>query len=150
MRRLLVIMMVFGLAAGASAQAKIRGQVPQVNRSGSGNGGKQQVIIVTPRSYYNPYYSPFYGYSRWGYSPYGFGYNRFYGMNQASTSVPTELDLEIEKIKSDYGYEISEVRRNKSIPKSERKEKIRDLKHERDIAVLEAKKSYYKNGVERN
>ena len=71
-------------------------------------------------------------------------------MKQASTSVPTELDLEIEKIKSDYGYEISEVRHNKIISKSERKEKIRDLKHERDIAVLEAKKSYYKNGVERN
>ncbi len=149
MRRLLVIMMALGLTTGAMAQAKIRGQVPQVNRNGNSNGGKQRIIVVSPRPYYNSYYSPYYGYNRWGYSPYGFGYNRFYGMNQASVAAPTELDLEIQKIKSDYGYEISEVRRNKDIPKPERKDKIRELKHERDMAVLEAKKAYYK-GVERN
>jgi len=54
------------------------------------------------------------------------------------------LDLDIEKIKSDYGHEISTVKHDKTLSKSERKQAIRDLKHSRESAIIEAKEDYYK------
>ena len=145
MKRILAIMIAVGLALGASAQTKIRGQVPTVNSGG--NGGKQKVIVVAPRPY-NPFYSPYYGYSRWGYDP--FGYNPYYfGWRQDRVSVPTKLDLEIEQIKSDYHHQIATVRHDKSISKSERKQAIRDLKHEREDAIIDAKKDYYEARTDR-
>ncbi|CAN5731905.1 hypothetical protein BH10BAC3_BH10BAC3_41940 [soil metagenome] len=139
MKSLLVIMITAGLTLGASAQTKIRGQVPNIDR----NGGKQKVIIVSPRPYYNRYNTPYYGYRNWGYSPYGYGYNPYFGFGQASVSVPTELDFQIQRIKSDYGHELSDVRHDKSSSKQDRKQKIRDIKHDRENAIIEAKRDYY-------
>ena len=147
MKSLLGIMIAVGLSLGASAQGKIKGQVPTVTRPAT--SGKQ-IIIVSPRPYYSPYYRPYYGYRSWGYSPYGYGFgNPYYGFGQASVSVPTQLDLEIERIKSDYGHELSDVRHDKSISKQERKQKIRDIKHDRENAIIEAKRDYY-NHQDRN
>lgn len=132
----MAILIATTLSVSASAQTKIRGQVP-TTRS---NGGK--VIIVSPRPYYNPYFYRPYGYNAWGYDP--FGYNPYFGFRQDRVSAPTQLDLSIEKIKSDYSHEISSLRHDKSISKSERKHAIRDLKHSRENAIIEAKEDYYK------
>jgi len=80
-----------------------------------------------------PYYgfSPFYGYPPLGY---GYRYNR---------PVPSKLDLQIQEINNDYNHQIWEVRHDKSIKRKERKKQIHELEHDREKAIIQAKKAYY-------
>jgi len=144
MNKLIGLIIASVLALGASAQTKtIRGIIPQTTN------GKSTVIIVRPyRPYYIPYYSPYYGFNRWGYNPYGF--YPYYGFGQANVSAPSRLDLQIEQLRNDYAYEISSVRHDETISKTERKKRIRDLKHERKNAIIEAKRNYYKAGSDKS
>ncbi|MGN6615617.1 MAG: hypothetical protein ACTHJ5_00450 [Ilyomonas sp.] len=101
---------------------------------------KVRVVRVIPAYGYRPFYGYKYGFNSF-YSP--FGYDRFaypYGYYRQS-----ELDLQIEKINNDYQHDISTVRHDKSLTKTERKKEIRDLRHERNNAIIEAKKNYYNN-----
>lgn len=135
MKKIIGLLLAVGITLGLSAQKKtLKGNF------NSTPGGKTKVIVVRP---YTPFYSPFYyGYRSWGY-PYGYGYYPYAGFGP-SENRPTELDLEIEKLKNDYAHQIATVRHDKSIKKSERKQRIRDLKHERENAIIDLKKDYYK------
>jgi hypothetical protein len=123
MKRLFIILLTIGLATGVFAQ---RGHI--------GGGGY----------FYRPHvsigfgvYAPFYPY--YGYGPF-YGYP-YYGYN----ARPSKLMLQIEDIKNDYRDKIWSARQDKSLPRKERREKIHELKQERDHAILEAKRNYYKN-----
>jgi hypothetical protein len=43
----------------------------------------------------------------------------------------------MEDIRNDYQHEISTVRHDKSLTKEERKQKLRNLKHSREDAIIE-------------
>jgi hypothetical protein len=79
--------------------------------------------------YYNPFYYGFYPYS---YPPYWYHYR------------PTKLDLQIEDIKTDYEEKIWSARHDKTLSAKERRKEARELKHERDQAINDAEKNYYK------
>lgn len=127
--------MLFALALilGASAQPKIGGGF----RGGGAHYIRPRVTVIAPYSYARPYYGSGFGYR---YSPF---YDPFYRYQQYQAR-PSRLDLQIEDIKNDYSYQISTVKHDKNIPKDERKQKVRDLKHERDEAVTQAKRDYFK------
>jgi hypothetical protein len=148
MNKLLIIILSLGIAASAAAQPKIGGparQSTRINRGGGYTGGKPNVTVVVPAYPVNPYYGlgyrNFYGPRLglgFGYSPY---YDPFY--YDRYDRRPSQLDLAIDDIKEEYNYKISSVKDDKSLTKDERKQKVRDLKHEREDAIIEAKKSYY-------
>jgi hypothetical protein len=134
MKNILMMILGVGLALGAAAAQ------PKLANGGRlvGGGRPAKVIVVRPsygyypyRLGYNPFYSPFYGYNAFYYSPYTF------------QRTPSKLDLEIEQINNDYHHEIAEARHDETLSKSERKHKIRDLRHERQNSIIDAKKGYY-------
>ena len=127
MKKVLIILFSVGLALGASAQR--HGRTSGVHYS------RPHVVIVGG---YAPFY-PYYGYG------YGFGYNPFFGYPTAYRPYrPSKLDLQTEEIRNDYQDKIWSVRHDKSLSRQERKAKVHELKHERNDAILEAKKVYYK------
>jgi hypothetical protein len=83
------------------------------------------------------YYAPFYYHPFWhGY--YGYpAYNNYYYR-------PTKLDLEIADIKNDYAEKIWSARQDKTLSGKERRQEVRELKHERDRAIINAERNYYK------
>lgn len=126
MKKLIIILFAAFLATGAFAQKGFHGRI---------------VRVIAPRPViafgaYSPFY---YGYSPfWGY-PYGYNNYGYYHR-------PTKLDLQIADIKNDYQQKISAARDDKSISRTERRQAVRDLKHDRDQAIIEAKRDYYKAG----
>jgi len=106
-----------------------------------GHGGGFRVIAPRPvivMGAYSPFYfgmSPYF----WGGYPYGFGPYGYYRYDR-----PTRLDLKIESIRNDYRLKIQSARNDNSITKSERKQNIRDLRHERNQDIITAKEQYYK------
>ena len=129
MKKIMIVVVALGLAMGASAQ-----------RFGHGGGRGGHVYIAPPRVsvgigyslFYNPYYSPFY-------SPY-YGYNNIYSRPYR----PTKLDLQIEDIKNDYQDKIWSAQHDANLTRKERRKVVHQLRSERDQAVLDAKKNYYK------
>lgn len=127
-----------GLTLGATAAT------PKLaSGRGLGGGRPAKVIVVRPvyhsygfyRPYgfgYSPFYSPYYAYNPF-YSP--FGYQRY----------QSKLDLQIEQINNDYHHEIADVRHDKTLSKAERRQKIRDLRHEKANSIIDAKKDYYQS-----
>ena len=88
-------------------------------------------IVYYPRSYYwNPY---FYG-----------GFNYWYDRPVYYYHRPTKLETQVQDIENEYSDRISSVRADDSLTHHERRVKIRELKHERDQAIDDAKKNYYK------
>jgi hypothetical protein len=122
MKKILILLIAAGLTVSASAQKSYY-------RGGSYHANPR---IIVSTGFYSPFF-PYYGY--YGY-PY-FGY----------TERPTRLDLKIEDIQNDYKKKIQAARHDKSIPRKERMENVRLLKHERDQAVIQAKRDYYKPAV---
>jgi len=147
MKKLLVILLSLGLTLGATAQPKIGGGF----RGGSSGGGvhyvRPRVTVIAPVAPIYPYYGFGYGLG-YGYgSRFGFGYSPFndpfYYDRRRTEERPSQLDLQVDDIKSEYSYKIDNVKDDKSLTKDERKQKVRDLKHEKDQAIIDAKKSYY-------
>ncbi|MDQ6812704.1 MAG: hypothetical protein M3040_03030 [Bacteroidota bacterium] len=143
MKKLLVILFSLGVALGAAAQPKIGGF-----RGGSYGGAyvRPRVTVIAPVAPIYPYYGYGYGLG-YGYgSRFGFGYSPFndpfYNQRRVEER-PSQLDLQIEDIKNEYGYKIDNVKDDKSLTKDERKQKVRDLKHEKDKEIIDAKKNYY-------
>ena len=85
-----------------------------------------------------------------GHSHYGYGYNRFYSpfnsypYQSYGYNRPSQLDLDIQDINNDYRDRISSARQDKSLTRQERKEIIRSLKYEREKAIIDARRNYYK------
>lgn len=126
MKTLLIFLVSLSLALGASAQRK---------------GGFHQVyrprVVVVPSvgfGYGMGFGNPYFGYPYYGY-PYG---NPFY----ESRSMPSQLSLDIQSIKSEYQYKIKDARKDKSISHAARRKDIRSLKAERDQAVITAQKDF--------
>jgi hypothetical protein len=137
MKKLVVIIAALGLAFGASAQS---------SKSGPVRGPRPAKKVVIVRSYppFNPYFGfrgGFYGYSPfYGYPPFG---NRF-DNGYRYQNRPTKLDLQVEDIKNDYQDRILSVRLDDDLSRKEKRYKVKDLKNERDRAINDAKKNYYK------
>ena len=100
----------------------------------------------TARVYYHPRvfvglgaYSPFYPWYGIGYAPY-FGYPPYGYPNRAS-----KMELQIEDIRNDYRDKIKSAKSDQRISKQERKEIVKKLKTERDQAIDDLKKNYYKH-----
>ena len=132
MKKLVVILFAFGLASGASAQFHGGGHIAVAPR------------IVAPRVIIGGGYAPFSPYLGYGY---GFGYNPYFGSPYGSSyrsSRPTKLDLQVEDIKNDYKERIWSAKHDSSLARKDRKAKVHELKHERDAAVIDAKRNYYK------
>ena len=112
--------------------------VPKVVNGGKIGGGASKVIVVRPQAYnsygfgYNRFYSPFYAYNPF-YSPFAY----------RQQEQPSKLDLAIEEINNDFRHDIADVRHDKSLAGNERKQKIRDLRHEKENSIIDAKKEYY-------
>lgn len=125
MKKLFIILFSFGLALGASAQ-----------RHGGG-GGVHRVIRphVTVIGGYAPFY-PYYGL--------GYGFSPFYPYPPVYANRPSRLELQIEDIKNDYKDQIWSARHDDSLSRKERKAKVHELKHDRDAAIIDARKNYYK------
>jgi len=129
MKKLLIIGLSLMMAMSVSAQYH-RGYYYARPRVSIGIGG------------YFPMY-PYYGYSPFfAYPPlgYGYGYGNGYGYRN---SRPTSLDLQIQEINNDYNHLIWEARHDKSMKRKERKKRVHELEHERDSAIIQAKKAYY-------
>ncbi|MDP4151589.1 MAG: hypothetical protein Q8927_04955 [Bacteroidota bacterium] len=136
MKKLLVILFSVGLALGASAQ-RGHGAV----HGGGGYVYHPRVVVGVGLGYgYGFGYGP---YSPWGwYGPWGYPYPPYY---YGQGAVPTRLALQISDIKNDYKAQIKSTRHDKTIPRSERRQKIRQLKHDRDQAIINARKDFYYN-----
>ena len=118
-----MIVLAAGLALSASAQK-------YAYRSGFYR--RPHVMIST--GLYSPFY-PYYGYYGYPYYPYGtLGYRE----------RPTRLTMEIEDIHNDYQDKIWSARHDKSLSRQERKKTIHELKHERDQAISDSRRNYYK------
>jgi len=133
MKKLLIIMFSLGLAFGASAQ---RGH-------GIVRGGG---IGYHPRTYVGVGVGLGYGFYPWGYpygwyGPYGPYPSWYYGYG----AMPSRLALQIDDIRNDYSAQIREVRHDKTLARKDRRAKIDQLKHDRDAAVIQARKDYYYN-----
>ena len=148
MNKILMIILALGVTVGASAQPKLGRTARQqaTIRGGGRTNTKSNVTVVVPSYGYNPYfgglgYRNYFGYGLgMGYSPF---YDPYYRYDRREDR-PTQLDLAIEDIKEEFDYKIDSVKDDKTLSKDERKQKIRDLKHQKEDAIIEAKKSYYR------
>lgn len=124
MKKLIAIVLVCGLGYTASAQH---------GRVGSHRGSHSRVSIgIGVGSSYN------YGYNRmpgrFNSYPYrSYNYNR-----------PTGLDLQIQDINNEYKDRIWSVKHDKTLSRQQRKDNLRVLRYEREKAIIEARRNYYK------
>jgi hypothetical protein len=93
-----------------------------------------RVVYYYPRYYPGPYF----------YNPYYLGFNYWYGQPAYYYHHPTKLDKQVQDVENEYSDRISSVRADDSLSHHDRRVKIRELRHERDQAVNDAKKNYYK------
>lgn len=129
MKKLLIMMLAIGLVTGVSAQ-----------RHGGfhGVGGYYSRPIIVPS----------YGGIGLGIG-YGFGYP-FYGFppysyNYGNNARPFKLTQKIDDIKNDYQDRIYSARNDSKLKGKEKRQEVRDLKHERNDAVNNLKSNYYKS-----
>ncbi len=127
-RGMLMIVFSLGITAGVMAQ--------------HGHVG-YSAIRVYPRAYvgvgfgYGPYL-PYYGF----YNPWGYPYPPYYYGHGA---MPSRLSLQIDEIKNDYEARIQDVKADTSLSRKDRRQKINQLKHDRDAAIIQAKRDFYYN-----
>lgn len=141
MKKLIIVWVSLLLATGVSAQRYHGGYY-----RGGGFYARPRVSIGVgigvPAYPYYGYYSPFYAYPPFGYG-FGYGYRSPYGYGYGNSYRPSKLDLQIQEIRNDYDHQIWLVRHDKSIKRKERKKQIHELEHQRDKAIIQAKKDYY-------
>lgn len=126
MKKLIIVILSFVFVSVASAQKVVHG------------GGYYRPHTVIVGGYAPIYPYGFYGSPFFGYPPYAYGYNNSY-------SRPSKLDMQVEDIKHDYSDRIKSAKMDDSLTRKDRKAKVRELKQERDNAIYDAKRSYYKS-----
>jgi hypothetical protein len=141
-------MLSLGLAVSASAQPKLGGMARRgFSAPNVRSNPKTNVTVIVPSYRFNPYYGGLGYRSMYGFaSPYAFGYSPFadpFYPSQRVVAEPSPLDLAIDDIKEEYNYRIDNAKDDKNLSKDERKQLVRDLKHQREDAIIEAKKNYY-------
>jgi hypothetical protein len=128
MKKIIAILLLAVTVQSASAM------VPNGPVRGFHGGGyyHPRTTVVVGGGFYNPYFSPFY-----------------YGYPYPYTAVvpyqPTKLDMQIANIRNDYADKIESVKMDKDLTGKERRAQVREFKRERDQAILEAKRDYYKS-----
>lgn len=98
---------------------------------GGWHGGYYRPRVIVGGGWYSPWYGPwggFYGYPWYAYPP----------------TPPSKLDIQISSIRVNYADKIRSARMDKELTKQARKNIIRDLKTQRENAILDAKKNFYK------
>ena len=120
MKKTVTLVLLVLAVSAASAQIKGRGFFYSP-------GATVVVGGFYPSLMFGPYYL---GYPYYGYGP---------------TYRPSKLDIQIMDIKHDFEDRISSVKLDNSLSGKERRQKIRELKKERDDAVDAAKRNYYKS-----
>src|SRR6185312_8957729 len=129
----IVMMMIVSLALGSGAYAQ------------KGRGfyrGHTRVIIAPAIGFTYGFGYPLnygFGYPYFGYPPYGYGF--------APYRPASRLDAQIAAIRADYAYKIKAARKDKSVPKAERKQNILALKSEREQAVANAVQNFHNGGM---
>jgi hypothetical protein len=107
-----------------------------------------QKVVVAPRVHAGPrviYYSRPYFYNPYHYAPYYYGFNySWYGRPAYYYHKPTKLERQVQDIENEYSDRVKSVKADDSLTHHERREKIRELRHERNEAIDDAKKNYYK------
>jgi len=126
------------LALALALALGVQGAFAMVPPRGGFGGGHYypRSTVVLGGGFYNPYFSPFgfyYGY------PYPYA---------AAPYQPTKLDMEINDIKNEYADKIESVRMDNSLTGRERRSEVRDFRRERDQAVLDARRNYYKEATQ--
>lgn len=129
MKRVLVIMMALSLCASAFAQRKGGGYYHVY---------RPRVVVVPSIGFGVGYGYPFYGYPLYAY-PYAFPY---YGYPYGYQRTPSKLALQIQSINLDYKNRIKTVRHDKSLSRSERRNEIRNLKTEKEQAIIQAQRDF--------
>lgn len=127
MKRLMLILLVTAVSSGAIAQ---HGFI----RHGGYRRSHVVVSVIRP-AFYPPYY---YGY----YDPF---YYPFYPGYMYRHPGETRLELKIDDIRNDYRDKIWSARHDKSLSRAKRKEIIHQLKHDREQAINQAERDYYKS-----
>lgn len=124
-KRLLVVLLALGLTVGASAQRHII--------VGGGGYYYRPAYVGVGFGYGYPYY-PYYGLGfGYPYPPYYYGYG----------ATPPRLEYQIQDIKNDYSAQIKDVKADKALTGKERRQKIRQLKDQRDAAITQARHDFY-------
>lgn len=129
MKTLLIILASLTLTLGASAQRK----------SGYYHVYHPRVVVVPSVGFGFGYAYPYFGNP---YYRYPFGYPYDYPGPYAYRRTPYKLSLQIQSIKIDYANQIRDVRHNKSLNHSQRRQEIRSLKSERDQAIISAQQNF--------
>ena len=127
MKKLFVIVLSMMMVIAASAQFKGGGHY---RGGGTYYHPHTRVIVGVGAGYYSPFYYPYYPVY-----PYSYGY----------PVRPSRLELEIADIRADYQDRIYSVRHDRSLSKGERKERIHQLKSDRELAIRDAQSNYYKS-----
>lgn len=117
MKKLCLILLSLVIVMSASAQRKVYYRYSRPSR----------VIVSYGWGY--PYYYP-YG---WWYPYPSYYYHE------------SKLDMQIEDIRAEYKDRIRAVRHDKSLSRSERRSKIDALRSQREEAIMDARKDYYKS-----
>jgi hypothetical protein len=136
---MIIIIMVLVLGTTASAQKNF-------NRI-SWTFWKRRLVVgahipVYHYFYYRPWYRPlYYHHPYFYYDPFFAGY---YAPPYPDYYRPSKLHMEIADIKHDYDEKIESARNDKSLTGKERRKQVRELKHERDHAIEDAERNYYK------
>jgi hypothetical protein len=138
-KRLFILLFSLGLAFGASAQRfGGHGGVAFGHGGYYGGGYYPRTYVGVGFGFGYPFgYYPYGGYGPWGYPyaypPYYYGYG----------AMPTQLELQIKDIKNDFDQQIKDVRHDKALSHSEKRQKIDQLKADRDNAVVQARHDYF-------
>jgi hypothetical protein len=138
-KRLFILLFSLGLAFGASAQRfGGHGGVAFGHGGYYGGGYYPRTYVGVGVGFGYPFgYYPYGGYGPWGYPyaypPYYYGYG----------AMPTQLELQIKDIKNDFDQQIKDVRHDKALSHSEKRQKIDQLKADRDNAVVQARHDYF-------
>jgi hypothetical protein len=127
----IIIMMIMSLSLASGSYAQ----------KGRGFYRGHTRVIIAPAigftyggfGYASPYFNYTFGYPYFGY-PYGYGF--------APYRHASQLDAQITAIRADYSYKIKAARKDKSVPKAERKQNILALKSEREKAIENAELNY--------
>lgn len=136
-KKLFIVLFSLGLAYGASAQrGGIHGGGGFVGGHGYYGGGWGY-----PRTYVGVGFG--FGYP-WGY-PYGPWYAPYPPYYYGYGAMPNQLELQVRDIKNDYDAQIKDVKHDKALSRKERRDKVDQLKIDRDNAIVEARHDYFYN-----
>jgi hypothetical protein len=126
MKKILVVLFALGIGFSSFAQ---KGHV--ITR-----GYYYSPRVVFGLGAYSPFYYPYYGMGinpYYPYGPYAYGHR------------PSKLDMKVADIRNDYEDKIKSAKADHTIAKKERKEIVHKLKQERDQAIDDLKRNYYKS-----